>query len=314
MFIGNVINDESNINFGNMSINNKSNQNKQVNQLKDGVINAANLNLGKQQNKQSLVEEKKESFKKQALDTIETARKNREKKLASLEEMQKQCEVLEQEIQEDKTYIEELSKKRTALMEKYGIEADSEEEKELKFKESILFVKKQEEGLEEKLTKGFTDYQKQALDIDKMKKEYTDSLKAKENELVGYQQAIIDFKIDDVKDQSMINVNKEAKRILEEGNKAVINQVVKEAVEKKEEKTKEAQEKAKEAKEEQEIQDKQQEQNIDNEMKGQEDHTEIMTEVSQITSDQAQKKLLKMAQESKLFDEDIKGIAVDEQV
>lgn len=317
MFVGNIINDEIDMNLGSANRTNKDKKNKEVSQISNGTINAANLNLGKQKNKQSLVEEKKECFKKQALDTIEKARKNQEKKLESLEEMQKQCEVLEKEIEEDKTHIEALSKERTALMEKYGIEADSEEEKELKSKGSILFAKKDEEGLEEELTKDFTDYQKQALDIDKRSKVYTDSLNTKENKLEGYQKAIIGFKKEHVKDQSMINANKEAKKILEEGNKAIINQVVKEAVEKKEEETKEAKEEAKEAKEakeEQEIQDKQRNENIDNETKVQEDHTEIMAEVSQMTSDQAQMKLLKMAHESKLYDEDIKGIAVDEQI
>ena len=341
MFIGNIANDESSVNVGNVRINNQSNQDKQVSKQKDGVINAANLNLGKHQKKQSLVEEKKAYFKKQALHTIENAKRNREKKLAILEKMQKQCEVLEQEIEEDRSYIEELSKQRVALMEEYGIEDDSEEEKELMAKESILLskkekgsleeklterkikqgttdTKKEEEGLEEKLTRDFTDYQIQAFNIDKRIKEYTDSLRAKKGNLEGYQKAIIDFNIEDAKDQSMLNAYKEAEKILEEGSKAIINVAVKEAVEKKEEETKEDQEKAKEKqekdKEEQEIKDKQQEQNINNETRHQEDHTQIMKEISQMASEQEQKKLLKMAQDSNLYDEDIKGIAVDEQI
>lgn len=317
MFIENIMKDDKIIAVDHTVGNDKyaKDHTEKVNQLKNGVINASTLKLGKQDKEESLSEQKKQSFKKQAQSIIEGAIKKRMEKLTDLEEMQAHCKTLEEECQEETNQLNDLKDSRTALMEEYGIEADSDEEKELKFKESVLFGTKGGDKLEEKITAGFTDYQKRAFEIDKMSKICSDRLDSKQNELYSYHRAIIEIKIDDAKDNSMLEAYRDLKELLKKGNKEIINQIVKEAVEEKQEELEEQQKEIKEEKEENIQEEKGQIQGkLDNETEKQKASMEEDILTSQISHDKIQQKILKAAQESNLYYEDIKGITVDDQI
>ena len=304
---------------------------KKENQIKEGQHKkeertdffAGNLNQDLFENK--LLEKKKEAREKamkvvgEAFDAdklIDNDLQERKNKIAALEEENAKLQ----------DQINEINDSQNALMEKYNITEDSQEQKDLELlrKKDKWMMGKGDALSEEELervakleSEELTEYQKRQREWDAEKKHFQNDIDKNKEEIIVENAIIRGTKLERLKKDPMVKAQKEAEEILDASGKEIINMIMEETKDTLEEKSEEEQEKAEKLEEKQ----KEKEAFIEKQKEKKEETEEVlenmpmeeMIHMGQI-KDEIKQEVQKIVNEMKLVEEDIKGAMVDKSI
>lgn len=284
---------------------------------------AGNLNQDLFSNK---VQQKKKEAQEKALKIIgDTWENDRSIDMDILERREKVAD-LQKENEESQKQIDEIQQMQKELQEQYGIENDSQEQKDLQLlrkkkewmKGKGTSLTKEELEYTEKLEKeGLTDYQTRQLEYDNQKSFFQENIDKNKKEIVMEYAIIRGIRLERLKQDPMVKAQEQAEEILEAASKEIISMVVedaKEHIDEKQEKEEEKAEELKEKKKEQEaFVETQKEKKTEQENLLDEIPMEELLKMPQM-KEEVKKEIQNIVSKMKLVAEDIKGAMVDKSV
>ena len=310
-----------NTTFGNENIKSLNN-NQGVLNSKNNVIDGKTLNLSG-----NILDEKKTQAKKDAMKLIHDAFEGDQKISNEFNDKKRHVEELIKDKGEADKIINDIENERKMLRDEYGLTENSQEEKELKLLEKdfrselpgsdVSLSEEERKAVEEIKERGLTEYQSRSMEkLDYAKnyivKSYANTLEIQdENRSLGMMEREM------LKNTSMIEAKKEAKKLEEEANEQVVTIAMDEAkdnIDSDIEEKKEEAERIKEKKEEIE-------ERIDAFKKRRDEMEEFSEKIlegaesmsrTSKSVDEAQQEVKEMMSKMKMLDEDIKGIEVDD--
>lgn len=285
-------------------------------QMKNGAIFLGNKN----NNINSLVEQKRAQARKQAAKVLRDQFANDNKVTDGMNELRARNAEIKEELQalyeQRKGFMEE----RDALQEKYGIDPDSQEQKDLDLirKGSNLLdagnlSSMSKDELERLANLGErTEYQQRSLEYDKVIKHISSMEEELLNERIANTSSIMSTKqaILEAGGKGIRAAKKAAGDILQAASDSIIGMIwdaAKDHVDEEMEKLVEAAKEQAEKKEEEE-------EKLENIKEEKEEQEELAEAIQESTSEQTklQDEIKKILKEVELLEEDMKGIAVDE--
>ena len=253
----------------------------------NNVINGKTLNLGS-----NLLDEKKAQAKKDAMKLIRNAFEGDQKISNEFNEKKRHVEELIKDKGEADKVINDIENERKMLRDEYGLTENSQEEKELKLLEKdfrfglpgsdVSLSEEERKAVAEIKERGLTEYQSRSMEkLDYVKnyivKSYANTLEIQdENRSLGMMEREM------LKNTSMIDAKKEAKKLEEELNEQAVTIAMDEAKD-----------------------------NIDSDFEEKKEGAESMSRITK-SVDEAQQEVKEMMTKMKMLDEDIKGIEVDD--
>ncbi len=272
-----------NTTFGNENIKSLNN-NQGVLNSKNNVIDGKTLNLSG-----NILDEKKTQAKKDAMKLIRDAFEGDQKISDSFNEKKRHLEELIQSKGEADKLIKDIESERKALREEYGLSENSQEEQELKLLEKefrsglpgseISLSYEEKKALDEIKERGLTEYQSRSMEMLDYEKNYFVKSYSNTFEIQDENRSLGMMEREMLKNTSMIDVQKQAKKVEEELNEQVVSIVVDEAKD-----------------------------NIDSEVEEKKEEAEKAT--SNVV--EAQHEVKEMMSKMNILEEDIKGITVDD--
>lgn len=246
-----------------------------------------------------------------------------------LEERRNKISRLREEVGQAKSAVNDIEAERERLRESYGVEADSQEEQDLKLLEkeidaktagsNVHISKEEADRIAELKAAGLTDYQKRSLDMKEETVYYENQIYEMEEEIKVENAVIRGTKLERLKKDPMVNAQKEAENVLEAASQEIMGMLMDEAKdhidEEMEEKLEAAREKEEEEKELEEKLEKIKEKKEEEE-EFTEDILEAAQEITQLDDVQSevQQEIKDLVSKMKLLEEDIKGAAVDKTI
>ena len=314
-----------NININNYLIENSKQNGKPQ---KSGQIKSLNIGNLTANNTKTAIDKKRELVKKQAMKIIGDAWNQDNKALDSINDMyDKKSESLEK-LNDIQSKLKDIDNKKESLRLEYGIDADSEEQKDLELLEKYQnningaayddFTEEEINRLKELQNEPRTEYQKKALMLNASKDILYLETKKIENEIIGMTESISMSEIELNKSQNMLKATESANGIIEASEDEILGMLIKEGMDNIEEKMEEELEKAKEAAEK-----KAEEEEKIEERKEQKEFLEKQEEVEKlehkITTNRqsdtnvakAQNEIRRILEENNMINEDLKGIDID---
>ncbi|MDD6235118.1 MAG: hypothetical protein PUB17_08080 [Lachnospiraceae bacterium] len=289
---------------------------------------------------------KRKSAGAQAMKLISDAWDKDKDSIKGINELKEHIKQNQEDIKDLSGKLDYISTEKDAIREKYGIDPESEEYKDLELLEKYQnntvgvandsFTKEEIDRLKELQNMPLTDYQKEVLKLNLTSCQISRKIEEKENSSAGDTMAITDSEIERLKSRDMIKATAAADDIMAAASKDIIGMLVEESKEhvddkleeeqdkseesqKKEEEQKELIDKAKERKEEAEQQTEairdakdSQEEVLDGVNKT--DTLELESNIKKKSVDhveEAQKQINKIIKDNNLINEDLKGIEID---
>lgn len=272
---------------------------------------------------QSRIQQKRERARKQAMKVVNDAWNGDRKIYEEIDKSNNHAKELRQENGEMRAEKNEIAQKMEQLRQAYGVDADSEEQKQLEL------LKKQQASVNpysgEQLTQeeweqlsdmGLerTEYQRQVLELNKISLSYEEKLYDNTKAIVEENSVVRGVRGERRKKHLMTEAQEDAEEIMEAAEDEIIGMVVDDAKEKLEEEKEEREEEAAEIKEEKEKQEE-----LLEERREKEDVLEELVEELPMDKladmDQAMTEVKRQIQnilnEMTLVTEDIKGSQVD---
>lgn len=268
-----------------------------------------------------------------------------------IEESKNRIRELQADIDEDYEFVEKCEAHKAQLMEEYGVEADSQEQKDLELLEkknqsmtnpNICFSEEEEARLAELEDMPRTEYQQRCLDIDESADVYRSRINKAQREIIGQHASIRAVRQEKLKKDPMVGAQKEAKEIMEAASQEIIGMLAGEAQDHVQETLEEKQEEAKDKAEEEEEQEEKIEEVRENReelqeqlelertenretQKAESEQRENAREQEELLenaagyssggtsfSSEAQAEIKELLQKMKLLEEDLKGAKVDD--
>lgn len=288
---------------------------------------------GEQNNLVSLSGKKDEQTNKSSGKSIFAGNLKQNFDISSIIEDMKQQQVDKfSEIQQYKTYLEDIEKSKSTLQEEFGVDSESQEQKDLELLQKFQnykngsdfpeFSKEEIKRLEELQHISRTDYQNRVLELNNIAGEMNKNISEGEQIIARLTESITDAMIAQLKSQAMIKANTAADEIMDTVGKEIISTLVEEGKENIDEKIEEEQKKADESAEKQEERDKQI-QDAKEKRKEQEELIRGDMEADQLDIDSTMQKRLsknmadvqvkiqRILKENNLINEDLIGIEID---
>lgn len=295
---------------------------------------------------------RRQQAQKKAMQFVQDAWKGDRKTDQSMEEYRALAEGQRKELQLNQDKIQECRDRKENLQKGYGVEADSQEQKDLELLEKSYypwvygedFTEEEEQRLAELREEPLTEYQQKCLEIDKEESYFRNRVEKAEIAIEAYSGAVTSMKIERLKFHKMTDAQNNADKVMEQAGKDIQGLLVGEAkdhVDETYEEQRESAEKNADEKEEQEekielrkeqkelmearIEEAQQE-NRDAEKAGKEQERDAREEASLLkdmadaglnvagAGDAVKAEIKDMLNKMKLIEADIKGIEVDEEV
>ncbi len=295
---------------------------------------------------------RRQQAQKKAMKFVQDAWIGDRKTDQSIEEYQTLAQEQLKELKLNKDKVLECRGRKENLRESYGVEADSQEQKDLELLErmyypkeySTEFTEEEEKRLNELIEKPLTEYQQKCLEIDGEERVFQNRADVAESTIEAYNGAVTSMKVERLKFHKMTDAQENAKKVMDEASKDIQGMIWEEAKdhvdETYEEQREEAEEKAEEKEEQEEkielrkeqkelmearIEEAQQE-NRDAEEAGKERERDAREEASFLkdmadaglnvagANDAVKAEIKDMLNKMKLIEADIKGIEVDEEV
>ena len=270
---------------------------------------------------------KREEARKKAMKIIGDAFANDRKIDEDLDARSEHIRKLQAVKSDANKAINEIEADRAALRDEYGIDANSQEEKELQLLEKefrarqkgsdVHITKEDMEEIAKIKAKGLTEYQSRSMEMLNYEKPYLDAVYEAKQGIEEENLTISAIKRELEKNTGMLKAQDKADAIEDAASKEIMGMLASEAKEHIDEETKETEEKAKEKQEkEEELQEK-----IDaarerrkEEEKLAEDIVESSQDLNVTTANvnDAQKDVKDMMNKLALVEEDMKGAAVDQ--
>ncbi|MBQ8923510.1 MAG: hypothetical protein IJ053_01830 [Lachnospiraceae bacterium] len=320
-----------------MAITINVNQNNMVNALVDKAGNKDNKtifagNLNAISNTQSLVEEKRNQAKKQAMKVIGDAWDKDNKVSADIQKKLDKIDSRKSEINDYESKIRDLEDNKKELQESYGVADDSEDQKDLELLEKYqnykngskieTFTKDEIARLKELQDIPRTEYQNKVLELNDAVGEFNKEIRSKKSDIAAMNEEIKDTRMEQIASHDMLDAYDAAEKIMEASSKEIIGILTnemkstidekfaeeKEKADKLAEEKEEKEEKLAEAKEKKEEQEALIEQSI--EASRLEQDMKMQTQAYDNVAD-VQKDIQKILKDNNLVDEDLKGIKID---
>lgn len=321
------------INAGN-NIQNTQNKESRADNRKHNVarkaINASDLNLKLYKDNQ--IDSKRLRARKQAMKLISDAWKSADKTDKGIEDIKNDKLNKLEEITDYKNKISDLEKEKEAYRVQYGVDKDSQEQKDLELLEKYQnnkygsaydsFSEEEQKRLKELQNTPLTEYQEKALRLNASQIHYNSEIEQKQLKIACDTASIALAEIDRDKSQEMLKAKDSADQIVAAVEGEITNLLVSEGKDNIDNQVEENKEKADEAeKKQEELQEK-----IDQTRKDREEQRKMIegeaeadkldmnnsvkgNDVDHVT--EAQKQIVKIMQENKLLNDDIKGIDID---
>lgn len=298
----------------------------------------------------SLVEQKRNTAKRQAMKLISDAWEKENKVEENVKEMQESKAQKVAEVLEMKSEIEfksnDIEEKKKAVQAKYGVDADSQEQKDLELLEKYqnnINGAFQDEFSQEEITRlkelqnmPRTEYQNEVLKLNETKSRLYAEINQGERDIENMSRSIYDTKIEQLKSKEMLKATDAADKVMDAASKEIMGILREDAMENIDEKMEEEQEKAEKAEEEKKEQEerveavkeerKEQEEFIQEVKENRDEQEELIKEeynaeqfemnasFKKYTNDsvqEAQKTIQRILQENGMINEDLKGIKID---
>lgn len=289
-----------------------------------------NIFAGNFNKKLDPIAQKKQQARQQAMKVVGDAWEIDRKIDQSLEDSRNRIKEYQDQIGNANAELKRIEEERLELRDSYGVEEDSQEEKDLQL--LVKRVDSQRGGSDVHLTEeeykrlaqidaqGLTEYQQRSLDKYKSGDSYAKEITEAEQGIQSEDYFIRETKRELLKSQNMIKAQKSADDIMEAASQEIIGMLIDEAKdhidEEMEEKKEAAEEKAEKEKEEEEKIEKIKEDKAEKEEFAEgvseqvEDITKYVVEMEDTMGD-VQQEIKKIMDEMKLLEEDLKGAAVD---
>ena len=181
------------------------------------AINVRNLNH--MTDRQQMMDEKRTSARKQAIKLISDAWKSDNKATDNINVMDKAKETIAIRNNELMSKLKDIKDSQEALREQYGVDKNSEEQKDLelliKYQDnktgifSDKFSKEEIERLKELQSQPLTEYQKKSLMINAGKDSVYNELDRNETKAMSLTMSINDAKTEQLKSQDMLKAQEE---------------------------------------------------------------------------------------------------------
>lgn len=215
---------------------------------KSNRIFAGDLNI-----QESSVDKKRKEAQQRALKIVQDTWKSDREVEDMIQKIRDDSSALRNKIAESRGYIKDLEEKKTDLKGMYGIDDDSQEQKDLE-----LLEKRQDfqngnasqlttgelERLKEIDSKPLTEYQERALDLNKQMNKYKSDLRDAEKQMMDDYANIRSIKQERLKKNPMVGAQKAADSVMEAASREIMGMLVDEAKESIDEKMEEEKEKA----------------------------------------------------------------------
>ena len=260
------------------------NNNQGVLNNKNNVIDGKTLNLSG-----NILDEKKTQAKKEAMKLIRDAFEGDQKVSDSFNEKKRHLEELIQSKGEADKVIKDIESERKALREEYGLSENSQEEQELRLLEKefraglpgsdVSLSEEEREAIAQIKERGLTEYQSRSMEMLNYEKNYIVKSYSNTFEIQDENRSLGVMEREMLKNTSMIDAQKQAKKVEEELNEQVVSIVVDEAKD-----------------------------NIDSDVEEKKEEAEKAT--SNVV--EAKQEVKEMMSKMNILEEDIKGITVDD--
>ena len=292
---------------------------------------------------------RKQQAQKKAMKMIQDAWVGDRKADESMAQMQEKAEMSRAEAIMNHERVEESKARKENLRQKYGVDADSQEQKDLELLEQGYsrtreLTEEEEQRLAELRSEPLTEYQERCMEIHKEQHLFQNRAESAESVARMYDQSAASMKIERLKFHKMLDAQEDANDLMEATGKEIVGLLWDEAKdhvdETYEEKREEEKEKAEEKEEEEEkVEDIREEKEIIEERiesdresshEAEESHkeqerdareeAELLKNMAESGMDVAgagagvQAEIKEMLHKMKLLEVDIKGIEVDEEV
>ncbi|MEZ3427688.1 MAG: hypothetical protein K1W13_09835 [Lachnospiraceae bacterium] len=271
---------------------------------------------------------KQQKARKEALKVVTDTWSGDKKIDNGLKERRERIKSLQEEVGNAKKELADIARQQEDLQERYGIDADSAEQKDLelllKSREAgrnpeVSLTKEERERLAGLAGQELTEYQSRVLELDSYG-DYHRAIIAEDEKQIEIENKIIrDTKLERLKKDPMQGAQKQAEAIEEAAGKEILGMLAeegKEHVDKEQEEKEEQAEEAKEKKEEQEEllakrKDEREEAKKRAEALAESLPTEQLLSLDKIQED-INREIQNIVDKMKLIEEDIKGAAVDQ--
>ena len=231
---------------------------KAAKQQKKSVIFAGDLPLHKDS-----ITLRRQQAQKKAMELVKNAWSGDRKTDLSMAEYRERAEEQRKELQLNLDKIAECDSRKENLREGYGVDADSQEQKDLELLEKVYYpesnygeITEEERERAEELMRGpLTEYQQRCLEIDEEKRVFNNRAQNAQSGIEVYNGAVTNMKIERLKFHKMVDAQNNAEKVMKEASKDIQSMIVEEAKDHVDETYEEQREAAKEKAEEKEEQE-----------------------------------------------------------
>lgn len=210
------------------------------------------------------IEQKKALAKKQAYKIVKDALANELKMDANVQEVKDHAAGLQADMDRAQAEIGKINDRKEALRIDSGVEADSEEQKDMELLEkreayergdlSKALTEEEKKRVKALDERGYTEYQKQALEMEKRKAPYESTVNKAQNGIIADNAVIRGTRLERLKKDHILKAQNEKDDMLAAAGREVMGMLVDEAKEHMDEKSEEIKEKAEEKRAEKEAQ------------------------------------------------------------
>ena len=278
------------------------------------------------------VAQKREFARKQAKKLIEDAWKRDTEAANQIDIMRKQKEEKTKELGEFVKERNDILDQKEKLRDEYGIDKDSQEQKDLELLEKYQdnkfgiafdrFSEEEKERLKELSGKELTEYQKYSLELNARKNALDVQIQNTEFMLEATTAAITSANIEQLKSQDMLKAKDASELLIDSAEKEIMGMLIKEGMDNVEEDVEETVEEAKEKAEEKKEQDekiqktreerREQEELLEESLKADKLEENVSLEKTNTTYiKDAQDQINALLKENNLINDDIKGLEID---
>lgn len=233
-------------------------QKKSAGQQRKSVIFAGDLPLHKDS-----ITLRRQQAQKKAMELVKNAWNGDRKTDQSMAEYRERTEEERKELQLNLDKIAECDSRKENLREGYGVDADSQEQKDLELLEKVYFsnsnydeITEEEQQRARELMRGpLTEYQQKCLEIDGEKRVFDSRAQNAQIGMEIYGGAVTNMKIERLKFHKMTDAQNDAKKVMEQAGEDIQGMIVGEAKDHVDETYEEQREEAKEKAEQKEEQE-----------------------------------------------------------
>lgn len=273
---------------------------------------------------QDRIQQKKEKAQKQAMKILDDAWNGDRKIYQEIDRSNEHAKALKQENSEMRAEQNDLANRMEELRQAYGVQPDSEEQKELELLKKaqsaakgftdVEMTEEEWQQYNQIALKERTEYQSRVLELNKLSISYDESLMKNTKEIVEENAMVRGFREERRKVHTMVDAQEDVEDVMSAVTDEIIGMVVDDAKEKLEADKEEREEEAEEIKEEKEKQEEllEERKEKDNELEELIEDLPLdkMADMDKTMSEMKQQ-IQKVLNEMNLVAEDIKGAQVD---